>query len=577
MYPDEDDVIVIEHNDVTATLDVVEDDQLNSEGDENIGDGLYSHPEVAPKGIQQKFLWAVHNRLRLECSQTETQAVDRWLLRHLKKNNWEIRRDRAPDIAKLLKIEVHHAGYYKRIVVWLPDFRWGAECTPCCPSCCSNRRVRSLGFNSHHYGRMVIGLTENYYTISKRYICRDCEVKSRALSAAAKTAAARNSAEVTVKTKLQYTFMATNKISLTLLPHGYGALFPAFTTRKSAVDKTVLNMMRPLMDKGHRAESMSDLLLELHSNEYQERYIRYEYDITKGNERPESRKETHVSDHTFSSFDDKYGYGGMVPTGAYLHSVRILHHSTISSYLERELKKRDLCGTLAWDVSYKESKNLFKHKGEQIYKGLVTGMNHIGEVRVQFHVVTDSQEQFLGAIEEFKRTLKAYGHSQPTSFYTDNPLADRDFFQKEILSLREEQERFNKMAESNNEDASEHVSQQPNNERASQPGDKLYPYDPSIVNRIANTAIRCLDKAKRKRRCGRCKVSPGGLPYAAYECSGKGSTKCCSFFDDANNRRCGRCHKYDGDQAYECRVTQGDIMEGQIDKCEYFDKDGRPL
>ena len=33
----------------------------------------------------------------------------------------------------------------------------------------------------------------------------------------------------------------------------------------------------------------------------------------------------------------------------------------------------------------------------------------------------------------------------------------------------------------------EHVSQQPDNERASQPGDKLYPYDRSIVHRIANT------------------------------------------------------------------------------------------
>ena len=31
------------------------------------------------------------------------------------------------------------------------------------------------------------------------------------------------------------------------------------------------------------------------------------------------------------------------------------------------------------------------------------------------------------------------------------------------------------------------MTQQPDNERASQPGEKLYPYDPSIVNRIANT------------------------------------------------------------------------------------------
>lgn len=68
-YPDEAEVTIVDRDDVVANLDIDDDeDTLDiSNGEFNIGDGLHSSPNVAPTGIQQKYLWSLHNQLRVEC------------------------------------------------------------------------------------------------------------------------------------------------------------------------------------------------------------------------------------------------------------------------------------------------------------------------------------------------------------------------------------------------------------------------------------------------------------------------------------------------------------------------------
>jgi hypothetical protein len=71
----------------------------------------------------------------------------------------------------------------------------------------------------------------------------------------------------------QYTFMGYDLQSRQLLPHGYGSKFPAFFTYKAAVDNEIIDLMRPLFNKGVKPEAMSSVLLELHAKEY---YCQYE-------------------------------------------------------------------------------------------------------------------------------------------------------------------------------------------------------------------------------------------------------------------------------------------------------------
>ena len=51
--------------------------------------------------------------------------------------------------------------------------------------------------------------------------------------------------------------------------------------------------------------------------------------------------------------------------------------------------------------------HLCRYHGVSIFKGLVTATNNYGEIRVQFHVVTDGQDQTESAIKEMRETLAA--------------------------------------------------------------------------------------------------------------------------------------------------------------------------
>ena len=136
----------------------------------------------------------------------------------------------------------------------------------------------------------------------------------------------------------------------------------------------------------------------------------------------------------FGDFADKDKYNGAVPTGPFLAHAHKMHHGLISDHLDKEVKKRG-ADTLHWDASFKEAKHLCQYRGKQIFKGLITGMNGLGEVRIQFHVYTDSHDQMVTAIEAFKRTNANLGLSGPRIFVTDNPTGDFPTYKHNISHL----------------------------------------------------------------------------------------------------------------------------------------------
>ena len=88
-------------------------------------------------------------------------------------------------------------------------------------------------------------------------------------------------------------------------------------------------------------------------------------------------------------------------------------------HLDKEVKKRG-AKRLHWDASYKEPKHLSQYHGNQIFHALITATNEIGEIRIQFHVVSDGQDQFNAAIAAFIDTCNNYGQAPPELFFTDN-------------------------------------------------------------------------------------------------------------------------------------------------------------
>ena len=241
--------------------------------------------------------------------------------------------------------------------------------------------------------------------------------------------------------------------------------------------------MRPLFNKGVRPSSFSKAVLELHSKTYFRKYEERKHELTRAR-RFDPAKEADM----FSSFGDKNGYAGLVPTGHftpphtaarrclschaasrcclpchaaarrclpchscarrclaraghYMQTVYKKFSGSIRRYLDNEVKKRG-AEILAWDASYKEAKHLARYRGEAVFKALITGTNEIGEIRVQFHVVTDGHDQMVRSLEEMRATMLMYGQIMPKLFFTEKPWDDKTFFQTHIPELRLTQERL---------------------------------------------------------------------------------------------------------------------------------------
>ena len=132
-------------------------------------------------------------------------------------------------------------------------------------------------------------------------------------------------------------------------------------------------------------------------------------------------------------------------TGSWLQSVYKTFSSSIERHLEREVKKRG-AERLNWDASYKEPRNLARYHAQSVFKALITATNDQGEIRVQFHVVTDGHDQFHGPIAELIKTLNAYGQVHPQLLCTDNPAGDNAFFKSVFQSLADKQAAFDSLA-----------------------------------------------------------------------------------------------------------------------------------
>ena len=101
---------------------------------------------------------------------------------------------------------------------------------------------------------------------------------------------------------------------------------------------------------------------------------------------------------------------------------------------------------IRWDVSYKSAKMLCRLRGKPVFKATVTGTTLLGEVRIQFDIVTDGHDQMLNAITEFKRTVEAYGQEVTEVVFTDKPKEDHGFFMKHLAGVARKENELNQNA-----------------------------------------------------------------------------------------------------------------------------------
>ena len=353
--------------DVAANYDVADEGSGDIDEEGGGGGGDRGPDTAAPAGLMGAYIYHIHERLKYELGNKIKAFEEKWLLNLLRKkeNRWWIRNGHAEFIcSKIPDLEYGEQSYYRDIRVWLPDQEYGAHCMPFCGTCKSNENVGPHCFRDNHFSRTVIGLKQNYYLISRRYICHQCTRDADALKKRLEEEAAKGQLQVLVEKPPAKTFMGWNAASNNLLPYGKGDEFPAFLTWRAAVDKGLIDLMRPLFDFGVRPEQFSNLVLEQHAKEYSRQYLKYERKLEEGSFQGKKPQ-------MYSDFADKEKYAGIVPTGNYFALVYKRYHKTIRTFLSKEVKKRD-SRQLSWDVSYKVNKKMCQYHGQAVSCMVVT-------------------------------------------------------------------------------------------------------------------------------------------------------------------------------------------------------------
>jgi len=431
---------------IGADLELRCDDDGNDEEE-----GAEEHTG-AGRSVMSLYLEAIQGELQRELSTRDrfgfSPPQETWLLDYLVDHEFIISCREARRLCERLKHDFTERAYYRDVHVWLPDVRYGRLALPCCPYCKSTKRVGVHGWRSDHFGRRVVDLTSCYYIMSRRYKCHQCFEDLKEHLGAATRVAQAHGAQVLCggddKQERRYTFMGYHPVSVAKLPYGLGDSFPAFLTHRGAVDMGIIDLERPLFNTGVRPHTMSGTLLELHSKHYYKASVEREQLIAMVREHAQDLPvsvRANVPSGMFSEFADARSYGGKVPSSAYLQEVYIRHGETLREFFDREVKKRGAL-YLAWDASYKEAGHLAMYHGHAIFKALITATNEHVEIRIQFHVVSDSQDQLVEAVNDFLATSRAYGQEEPALLFTDKPMEDKRFFLQHMPSLQATQDKL---------------------------------------------------------------------------------------------------------------------------------------
>ena len=145
--------------------------------------------------------------------------------------------------------------------------------------------------------------------------------------------------------KSVWTFNGWDARSLALMPGSRGENFPAFLMRKGAIDKALMDLMRPLHDAGLRPARFRSLLVELHTKRHTHRAIQHEEEV----KRRKALGDTGMK--MFSDFGDPLLYAGHVPSVVFLARCYRAFHDTIASFMDREVCNCFLLPTLTHHLS----------------------------------------------------------------------------------------------------------------------------------------------------------------------------------------------------------------------------------
>lgn len=256
------------------------------------------------------------------------------------------------------------------------------------------------GFNKKPHARRIVDLNNCFYLMSMRYQCknRTCGV----------------------------TINGHDRRIIENLPQHLQMEFPAILTHKSGVSKVVADLLRPCVQNSLGPTCFAKMLRELHMLEHDRRELQYLSTIKYRRTHPtvadmfeQQPRRQSVTYPSFSTFNDRQGYAGHVPSAQYFGYLYNAIIDELRPSMDKEMMILD-GSVLKGDHSFKIIKHISNIEGTPTFNALWTVCNEYEEVRMQCLVPSKSLSHLQFSFEKMRDAYQLYGHKMPELFFTDN-------------------------------------------------------------------------------------------------------------------------------------------------------------
>ncbi|KAJ3097227.1 hypothetical protein HDU97_005071 [Phlyctochytrium planicorne] len=202
------------------------------------------------------------------------------------------------------------------------------------------------------------------------------------------------------------------------MPEFVSQYFPAFLSKRAAVDLSIVFYLRACVGKGIGPFHVYDVIKQQKTRRHAMLELQY------------------LSlPPVFSKFRDPGGYNGLFPSVSYLVKLLIAEISRMRNYLDFEVQRRQ-GEMLCMDHYHGLCKHLSPVNGHRLFKALWTGKNEYLEIRLQKFVLSTGHSEIEDALREFKETRKAFNQPELKVIYVDNCCHERKFLEETFPELQ---------------------------------------------------------------------------------------------------------------------------------------------
>ncbi|EIW52507.1 uncharacterized protein TRAVEDRAFT_24023 [Trametes versicolor FP-101664 SS1] len=226
----------------------------------------------------------------------------------------------------------------------------------------------------------------------------------------------------------RHTYRSWSPAILDVLPESLAMQFTFRLTYRSGLTDRLTGLLRDMFRVGIGAETFTSVVQSHHYRRYDQLHLQYLELVRERREGNMSKFLAKVA--PFSSFSDRAGYAGFVPSSMYF---RKFYDTLIESWAPQIQQHTAMLSAEILSAM----KRLARVHGVSVFPGLHSTVNEYGEIRAMALSASKAHDQYIPILSKIPTSLRLFGHRPTQCIFTDNVRADKLQLEAAFPSLRD--------------------------------------------------------------------------------------------------------------------------------------------